>query len=387
MKNLFKTLLLLFAVATAAGCSDDNETPDVEGDELYRQIVENFVNTTVLPTYKSLAESALEMRVAVRALENNPTDATMKSAADAWMKARVAWEISEAYLFGPVGEDNLSIDPHIDSWPLELDDITKVLARIAAGQAADFDGAWAWDQEGEIIGFHVTEYLLYREGQPRHVNDLTAAERTYLTSATDALVWDCVMAYIAWAGENNVSAEIKAAFNENPNVVAHLKAMPSFMNYADKLINATNYPSIAASTQEIPTGCADIADEVGATKIEAPYAAGKTEDVESWYSWHSLDDYCNNIRSIQNAYLGGTGDADRTEISLSTYVARVNPSLDAEVKAKMTECITKIQAIGGGTKSFYEVVRDGSNAEGVAAAVTACTELKTLFDRVHDSIR
>ncbi|KAA6340741.1 hypothetical protein EZS27_011401, partial [termite gut metagenome] len=42
------------------------------------------------------------------------------------------------------------------------------------------------------------------------------------TNPTDALVWDCVLAYVAWVGEENVSSEMKAVFNENPAVVAHL---------------------------------------------------------------------------------------------------------------------------------------------------------------------
>ncbi|KAA6311750.1 Iron-regulated protein A, partial [termite gut metagenome] len=156
MKKIFNYLALIFLVTVAlplgfTSCEDD-DNDIVSNDELYQSIVEEYVNKTVVPTYKELAEAALVMRIANEALENEPTDAAMKAASDAWMRARVAWEISEAFLFGPVGENALDIDGHIDSWPLELNDIQ---AEIAKG--GNLTGADAWNKEGNVIGFHVTE--------------------------------------------------------------------------------------------------------------------------------------------------------------------------------------------------------------------------------------
>jgi uncharacterized iron-regulated protein len=341
------------------------------------------VNTTIVPTYQALAESALEMRAANIALKNNPSDATMRAASDAWMKARVAWEINEAFLFGPVGESALDVDGHTDSWPLELEGILESIAD--GGNISSRD---AWKLDAEVIGFHVTEYLLYRDGQPRPVNDLSPAELNYLTAATDALVWDCVLAYVAWVGEENVSATMKTVFNENPDVVAHLSQNSAYKNFASKMKTATAYNgSYAAAVSQIFDGAIDIAGEVGETKIAAPFATGKVEEVESWYSWHSLDDYQNNIQSIKNAYLGGVSDATRPASSLlSNYVASKNPQLDRDIKAKIEDCIAKIAAIGTGGKSFYEVVRDHVNQTQVDAAVNACEELAGLFGRLADII-
>ncbi|KAA6350628.1 Iron-regulated protein A [termite gut metagenome] len=386
MKKILKNLVLTFLVVVAillsfTSCNGDNDIignddevrvaaavdacanlgtllNNVAGiidddDELYQSILNEYVYKTVVPTYKELAEEALVMRQANTALRTSPTNAAMKSASDAWMRARIAWEISEAFLFGPVGENALDIDGHIDSWPLDLNDILKEIAK-----GGNLTGADAWEKESEVIGFHVTEYLLYREGQTRPVSDLTPAELNYLVAATDALVWDCVLAYVAWVGEESVSSEMKAVFNENPAVVAHLNNNPNFKDFAQKLTTAKGYPSWGAALNEIASGSADIADEVGATKIAQPYADGHVEDVESWYSWHSLDDYQNNIRSIKNAYLGGRDDNSRTAISLSNYVKGKKPALDTAIKAQIEDCLTKIKAIGTGGRSFYEVVRD-----------------------------
>ncbi|MDR1257902.1 MAG: hypothetical protein LBK65_01290 [Tannerellaceae bacterium] len=375
-------LAAMIVAATLSSCEKDDggETPVTGGntDELFESILKVYVETTVVPTYKSLAEAALEMRTANNALKGNPSDATMQAASDAWMKARVAWEVSEAFLFGPVGEQALDIDGHIDSWPLEREQIDEVLADGALG----LTGEDAWEMEPDVIGFHVTEYLLYREGHSRPIGDLTEAERNYLTAATDALVWDCVLAYVAWVGEANVTQEMRNVFNENPAVVAHLNDNPNYKNFAQRLTTKEGYPSWGAALSEIAVGASEIAGEVGATKIEAPYASQRTMDVESWYSWHSLDDYQNNIHSIKNAYLGGVDDQTRQSASLSSYLAESNASLDTQIKSKINDCLTKIAAIGKDGKSFYEVVRDQTNSTEVTAAVDACIELQTLFDSV-----
>jgi uncharacterized iron-regulated protein len=325
-------------------------------DNQCKPILAQYVDHVVVPTYKALAEAALEMRAANATLKNNPTDAAMKTASDAWMKARIEWELSEAFLFGPVGENAFDIDGHIDSWPLELDAIKKSIE-----DGGEISGSSAWSElDAEVIGFHTTEYLLYREGKSRPVKDLTDAELKYLTAATDALVWDCVLAYVAWAGEDNVAEDIKGVFNENSDVVTALNESNSYKNFAATLKNATgNYDGdFTAALSEISVGATEIADEVGTTKIESPFTTGKTEEVESWYSWHSLDDYQNNIKSIKNAYYGGRNVSAPNSNSLSKFVAGKNAELDKQITAKIEDCIKKIAAIGAGGRSFYEVVRD-----------------------------
>ncbi|MDR2653594.1 MAG: hypothetical protein LBC68_15045 [Prevotellaceae bacterium] len=387
MKKYLKNLGLAVAVValslSIASCEKDNNVVNpVDNDETYKAILKEYVDDVVIPTYRDLAEAALDFRSAVSALNDNNDALHIKAAADAWMTARIYWEKSEAFLFGPVGEDAFDIDAHIDSWPLELIDIQEVLDNDAAG----LTGQSAWLLDAEVIGFHTTEWLLFREGQAR--GSITDAELKYLTAATDALVWDCALAYVAWAGENNVSTGVKNAFNENPDVKDLFNDRPNFQSFGDKLKNATgNYAgSFVAAISSISDGAADIADEVGATKIESPYETGKVLEVESWYSWHSLEDYQNNIKSIKNAYFGGREATSPKTNSLSAFVASKNAQLDTQIKAKIDDCIAKIAAIGTGNKSFYEVVRDQINAQYVEAAVDACAELGDLFKQISSNI-
>lgn len=83
--------------------------------------------------------------------------------------------------------------------------------------------------------------------------------------------------------------------------------------------------------EQIIDGCVEISSEVGEKKIGDPlekFNKGKKTEalyaVESWYSWHSRDDYQNNILSIRNALLcsrDGKFEHTADGVSILNYVA------------------------------------------------------------------
>ncbi|MDE6332566.1 MAG: peptidase M75, partial [Muribaculaceae bacterium] len=88
---------------------------------------------------------------------------------NAWLEAREPWEKSEAFLFGPV--DALGLDPNMDSWPLDQDNIVQILN---SGNYDNLD--WSDSDDDDTIeavqsvrGFHTLEFLLFKDGQPRKV--------------------------------------------------------------------------------------------------------------------------------------------------------------------------------------------------------------------------
>ena len=142
-----------------------------------------------------------------------------------------------------------------------------------------------------------------------------------------------------------------------------------------KAHNGSPYASALSCVEEIVDKCAEIANEVGTAKIGDPYnlyKAGNTEEalyaVESWYSWHSRDDYTNNIYSIRNAYYGSL-DGSINANSLSTVVAGVNPSLDTNVKNAIQKAAKAIQDIP-------QPFRNHINSTEAQKAMTACLDLE-----------
>lgn len=150
--------------------------------------------------------------------------------------------------------------------------------------------------------------------------------------------------------------------------------------YAQSFKNHTRYYQSARNcVEELLDGCVTIADEVGNAKIGEPYNLYVSGDVtsalyavESWYSWHSRDDYTNNIWSIRNAYFGsldGTVNAN----SLSAVVKGANAELDAEVIAAINKAASAIQAIP-------QPFRNHINSNEAREAMAACAELVEVMD-------
>lgn len=143
------------------------------GEAELKSIVADYVDVVVLPTYKDLMNANAALHQAVTALAASPSNATFEAAAMAWMTARQPWEMSEGFLFGPV--DELGLDPNMDSWPLDQDAIKNVLA---SGDFSGLDWSGDFDEENEgiadaqsIRGFHTLEFLLFKNGQPRKVEN------------------------------------------------------------------------------------------------------------------------------------------------------------------------------------------------------------------------
>ena len=88
-----------------------------------------------------------------------------------WKVARANWENTEAFLFGAA--DVYSIDPHTDTWPVAANDLADVLRDEKA--MADLDNFIKTANSG-ILGYHGLEYVLFRQGQPRKIDQITNLE-------------------------------------------------------------------------------------------------------------------------------------------------------------------------------------------------------------------
>ncbi|MBR1791866.1 MAG: peptidase M75 [Bacteroidaceae bacterium] len=144
--------------------------------------------------------------------------------------------------------------------------------------------------------------------------------------------------------------------------------------------------SALVCVEQIIDGCMDIANEVGNAKIGDPYDLyhhGQVEQalyaVESWYSWHSIDDYTNNIHSIRNAYYG-TRDGKVASSSLATLISGANATLDQDVRNSIQRAIDAIQAIPA-------PFRNNIGAPEVSTAMEVCNELEEVLGNLKGYIQ
>lgn len=137
--------------------------------------------------------------------------------------------------------------------------------------------------------------------------------------------------------------------------------------------------------EQLIEGCETIANEVGETKIGDPYSRYMNGDVngalyavESWYSWHSRDDYSNNILSIRNAYYGSR-DGQISTLSLAALIAKHNSNLDKEVKEAITTAYDAILAIP-------QPFRNNINSNETKTAMQACDDLESTLGKLKSYI-
>lgn len=172
----------------------------INQDENLDPVIQDYVNNVVLPTYRDLKDGNSRLYDAVLAFQANPSNDGFKAVAEAWLNARAPWETSEAFLFGPV--DALGLDPNMDSWPLDQDQIMTILT---SGKYNDLD--WTDDNtEDEIAniqavrGFHTLEFLTFRNGVARTLNDVAASDDNadVVYNAQNAASWGNYMKQVAF---------------------------------------------------------------------------------------------------------------------------------------------------------------------------------------------
>ena len=142
-------------------------------EEDYAAITTQFVDNVVMPTYLNLVTLNKALLAAVMTFQAAPSNTTFANACAAWLAARQPWETSEAFLFGPVSD--LGLDPNMDSWPLDAEGIYQLLK---SQKWAEMQWNGDYDEENKAIeaaqalrGYHTLEYLLFKDGQPRKVNN------------------------------------------------------------------------------------------------------------------------------------------------------------------------------------------------------------------------
>ena len=300
IEKTFAAVCLLASSAVFTACSDSDEPNDDDQTQTaeFKQneaILSNYVNSVVIPTYRSLADAAILL---AEDCEDLSSQEKVDKACTHWIAARKYWELSEAFLFGAAADYN--IDPHIDSWPLDLGQLDAVLKAGDIEQRIDAGTAGYG-----LLGFHAVEYVIFKEGSTgdkdnrnRDYSTITAAEAAFAAAVAADMRDQCLRLEASWAGVENISASKLQLLDE-------AELLPT-TNYGERLIAAgqagnTKYKTQTAAFEEIIVGASDIANEVGNTKISDPMDSHQWSDVESPHSWNSVAD---NIRSVRNAYYG-----------------------------------------------------------------------------------
>jgi len=331
-KNLLKVAVLTAVISAFVSCSNDDD----------------FDNSVVKGTQAALDQACRD-----------------------WKVARANWENSEAFLFGAA--DVYSIDPHTDTWPVAANDLAQVLRDENA--MSNLDNFIKTANSG-ILGYHGLEYVLFREGQPRKIDQITNLEYKYICAVAKDLYYATATLEAAWDSRETNAERLAIA---KDYVASHLAiddegnqegTLAGFQNFGKAFKNpgTGDWATALEATLEIISGCQDIIGEVGDSKIGLPYTGEDATYIESPYAYNSITDFYDNIVSCKNALYGQMEATTPNEKSIIYFCKNAGNATLANqantVVSKLEVALAKIKAMRAPFALYYS---DASCKEAIDA--------------------
>lgn len=379
MKNRF--ILSMAAVAIALTACDDSKKEEnsssFEND--IKAAVQQYVPGVVYSTYNDLAsESAQLYDLLAAAAEKGVEDLTqaeIDAICQKFLQARQSWEESEAFLYGAATD--FGIDPHIDTWPLDVEALATALSN--AEQVAALEGedgiAYASAKLGaELLGFHGIEFILFRDGQNRTVSALQgnedheafsgktvtgAQELLYAAAVAGDLRDNCYRLSVSWNPDAPQAWQERCEELEVPVTLSG-----SDKTYGENMLGAAQAGSTYATWQEtassiLVAGCSNICNEVANVKMGNAHSGEDINYIESPYSKKSFQDFIDNILSIQYSLYGKAGATAPESKSLLNILKNYKYDGADALQTKLGESVNALKECQK-KGAFVDIYRDNA---------------------------
>ena len=287
-----------------------------EAQETYlRNVLSTLVSDVIVPTYTELADDVEDLEKTLNGLTvSTITQAQINEACEDFKEARENWERSEAFLMGAASQ--FDIDPTIDSWPLNRSLLVSYFNKGMNDEMLE---------DATILGFHALEFILFRNGQPRKVEEFKgndtyknfehvsgAQELAYAQTICTLLKQRCFQLQVAWEGSTA----------QNASRLSVVRA--AGLDYTTE--NGLSFQVLS----DDEGSCVGIANEVGTAKIANPFSSADISYVESPYSYNSITDFQDNIRSIRNVWYGSTSGKQSAKPNFQDFFNSVNTAVGVE---------------------------------------------------------
>ncbi len=343
-----------------------NANLTTEQETYLRSVLINLVQDVIVPTYTKLADETEALESTLSGLTTSTiTQAQINTACQEFKAAREWWEKSEAFLGGAASD--FDIDPTIDSWPLNR---SLLLSYFNNGMNDEML------EDATILGFHALEFILFRNGQPRKVAELQgkdtykgfenitgAQELKYAQEICTRLKQRTFQLQVAWEGETTSNAS-RVSVVKNAGLDYTTENGLSYgenMTTAGLLGTKSNFSTLKAAISQVLSddegSCVAICNEVGTAKIANPFANGDISYVESPYSYNSIKDFQDNIRSIQNVWFGNTSGFVSFGQNFHNFFAGISQdNINSAVEGAISNAISKIGAMPAPFVKYCSVV-------------------------------
>jgi hypothetical protein len=392
MKYVMKTLAVVALGALLASCEkvDPNGNGLTENQKKMASVVEQYVPNVVYSTYKALADESEKLYQALNSASQKGVTALSQGDLDAicstFLNARKYWEQSEAFLYGPA--TTFGIDPHIDTWPLDVEALATALSN--ADQVAMLVGedgiAYAGAKLGqELLGFHGIEFILFRDGKNRTAAALKAKESDeafakynvtgeqeliYATAVAGDLRDNCYRLYASW----NPDAEKKYT-DRMDEIEAETEINGKV--YGDNILGAAKLGSSFETWEEVLStiligGCSNICAEVADVKMGNAHSGEDVNYIESPYSEKSFQDFIDNILSIQFTLYGERDASSPVKNSILTLLKDLGYSDATTIETRLNAAIKALKDCQ--SKGAFVKIYADSSVQTAMDAVSALDE-------------
>ena len=316
----------------------------------------------------------------------NGTQEALDAACKQWKIARADWEKSEAFLFGAA--DEYSIDPHTDTWPVDQAALANVLRDNSI--MSDIENKVKQLNSG-LLGYHGIEYVLFREGKARDINQFTDLEYKYVCAVAKDLYQATCVLQTTWDGSKSGNR-----YNETVNYLKSHTSLNddgdvtdgtlSYKNFGEGFKNtpSEDYESNLDATIQIIEGARDIISEVAGSKIGLPWSGQDNSYIESPYAYNSIIDFYDNIVGCKNALYGQFDATSPTENSLIYFCLNSdNTTLKSQAQKVQTTLDEALSKINSMKAPFALNYTDAS----VKSAIDALNALDEALDAMESTLK
>ncbi len=313
-------LLLTILFSSALAFSSCDPSPDGPTDKFDRgAMLQNFADNLVRPAYNDLLAKVEVFHVAVSTFNTTPTVENLNTLQSAWQDAYYQWQFTNAFNFGPAGEEGLqkSLIEEIGTFPAS---VTKLDANLVSG-------VWnVTDFNRDARGFPAIEYLIFGSAATKEdiVSTFLVAphHKAYLTALSENLKSRIETVVNAW------NTAYYTEFINNKGTDAGSSTSHLYNEFVRSFEAAKNFKL------GLPLG-----KRPGQTQSEPQL-------VEAYYSGKSLECLRQHLTALENIWYG-RNKSGQDGIGFREYLEKVEggPALIISTETQLAALHTALSAI------------------------------------------
>jgi len=333
----FPILTLGFSLLFVGFSCDSNSGNPT--DNFDRQaMLRNYADNLIKPAYADLQSKTEALYSAVASFSADPSTLTLGGLQTAWSVAYTSWQYSNAYNFGPAGEEGLKkgLIEEIGTFPVSE---SKIENAIAAG---------IWNMEDfnrDARGFLAIEYLIF--GKDQSVNEIVAAfsdtnRRNYLVALAEDLRSRAGETMTAWNGT------YRDEFIQNDGTDVGSSTSALYNEFV------RSYESIKNFKLGLPLG-----KRPGQVQVEPQL-------VEAYYSGISLTIMTIHFSAIENVWHGRAKNGV-DGLGFREYLESVEggPELIADTEAQLAALKSALDAVPTSPSLSEQIAGDNSKVDAL----------------------